>query len=362
LIKVEDLDIKLKDFILHGITLEVRDGEYYVLLGPSGAGKTVILETVAGLLKQRKGTIIIGGKDVSSAPPESRHIAFVPQDLALFPHLSVLENILFGAKARGMSPHTYQSRFDDLVGILQLGHRLSAFPRTLSGGEKQRVALARALITTPEIILLDEPMSSLDPPIRRQLQRLLKEIHTHFAVTILHVTHDQEEAFILGDVISILMDSKIVQTGKRNRVYFFPETKDIALFTGMENVFRGAVLDTDSSENLARLSHSGVTFTARYDKLIPRQEVFFGVRAEEVMIIKEGRPLPRSVEDENVLPVILQRVIEKGSSHTMEFLETRGLFPVIAEVPNYVYRKLSCRIGQEMKVFIRKRNICIMET
>lgn len=361
MIKVDDLEITLKNFHLQGISLEVRDGEYYVLLGPSGAGKTVLLETIAGLLKQRKGTIIVGGRDVSFASPESRKIAFVPQDLALFPHLSVMENILFGAKVRGIKPSDYEPLFDDLVGVLHLSQRLNAFPRTLSGGEKQRAALARALITKPEIILLDEPMSSLDPPIRRHLQRLLKEIHTHFGVTILHVTHDQEEAFILGDVISILMDGKIVQTGKRNRVYFFPESKDIALFTGMENIFRGRVTEIDSGESLARLSHSGVTFTARYDKPIPRQEVCFGVRAEEVMIIKEGRPLPRSVEEENVLPVILQRVIEKGSSHTMEFLETRGMFPVIAEVPNYVYRKLSCRIGQEMRVFIRKRNICIME-
>lgn len=361
MIVVKDLEVKLKGFHLKGINLEVRDGEYYILLGPSGVGKTVILETIAGLHKQLNGKIVIDGKDVSFFPPESRQIAFVPQDLALFPHLNVLGNIVFGAKIQGMHLRTYQPLLDELIRVLQITHRLTAFPLTLSGGEKQRVALARALITKPKIILLDEPMSALDPPIRRQLQKILKEIHTHFGVTILHVTHNQEEAFILGDVISIMMDGNIVQTGKRNRVYFFPETRKIALFTGMENVFEGENVELDEEENQIRLTHNGVIFKAHYDRKFPKQHFFFGVRAEEVMIIKDDRPIPKKIRDETIILVILKRVIEKGSSHTMEFEEVTYHIPIIAEVPNYVYRKLNYKIGQEMKIFIRKRNICIME-
>ena len=361
MITLENLEIKLKGFHLKNINLEVRDGEYYILLGPSGVGKTVIIETIAGLHKQRRGKIFIDGKDVSYSSPEMRQIAFVPQDVSLFPHLTVLENILFGMKIRKINPKAYKPLLDDLIEVLQIGHRLAVFPLTLSGGEKQRVALARALITKPKILLLDEPMSALDPPIRQQLQKVLKEIYIHFGVTILQVTHDQEEAFILGDIISVMMDGAVVQTGKRNRVYFFPETKKIALFTGMENLFEGDIIAVDEKQKQISLNHKGVIFKASYDRTIPRSPLFFGFRAEEVMIIKNDRPIPKEIADENLMVVILKKVIEKGSSHTMEFEDATGHLPIIAEVPNYVYRKLNYTIGQEMKVFVRKKNICFME-
>ena len=358
---MENLEVNLKGFHLKGISLEIRDGEYYVLLGPNGVGKTVIVETIAGLHKQRNGKIIIDGKDVSFSPPEERQIAFVPQDQSLFPHLTVADNILFGAKIRNVDSRRYQPLVKELIDVLQIGHRLTAFPRTLSGGEKQRVALARALVTEPKIILLDEPMSALDPPIRRQLQKVLKDIHAHFGVTILHVTHDQEEAFVLGDVISVMIDGYIVQTGKRNRVYFFPESEKIARFTGMENLFDGDIVALQETEHQICLNHRGSIFRAYYDRLTPTSKVFFGFRAEEVMIVKNNRPVPEEVQGENLLSVILGEVVEKGASHTMEFVEVEHKFPIIAEVPNYVYRKLKYEIGQKMQVFIRKENICIME-
>jgi len=361
LISLDNLEIKLKGFHLKNINLEVRDGEYYILLGPSGVGKTVIIETIAGLHKQRSGKIVIDGQDVSYSPPEMRQIAFVPQDVSLFPHLTVLENILFGMKIRKINPKVYKPLLDELIEVLQIDHRLAVFPLTLSGGEKQRAALARALITKPKILLLDEPMSALDPPIRRQLQKVLKEIYTHFGVTILQVTHDQEEAFILGDVISVMIDGAIIQTGKRNRLYFFPETRKIALFTGMENLFGGEIVGLDKKQKQIALNHNGVTFKAFYDRTIPKLPLFFGFRAEEVMIIKNDRSIPKDIADENLITAILKKVVEKGSSHTMEFEEATRHLPIIAEVPNYVYRKLHYTIGQEMKVFIRKKNICLME-
>ena len=358
---VENLEIKLKDFQLKDINLEVRDGEYYILLGPSGAGKTVIVETIAGLHQQTQGEILVDGNDVSFFPPERRQIAFVPQDGALFPHLNVLDNILFGAQVRGLASKDYQSLLDDLIETLQIGHRLNAFPLTLSGGEKQRAALARGLITRPRVLLLDEPLSALDPPIRRQLQKVLKDIHSHFGVTILQVTHDQEEAFILGDIISILMDGAVLQTGKRNRVYFFPENRKIAQFTGMENLFEGEIISVNEAEREATLRHQDIIFKARYDRHLPPSPIVFGFRAEEVMLIKDDRPVRDEIQEENLFSVVLKGVIEKGSSHTMEFEEVHHRLPVIAEVPNYVYRKLNYQPGQEIKVFIRKKNICVME-
>jgi len=360
-ISLEDVDIKLKGFALTGMNLKIRDGEYYILLGPSGVGKTIVLETIAGIHRPHRGRILIDGNDVTSAPPEYRRIAFVPQDLALFPHLNVLDNILFGVRMHKQPTPRYQPLLEELIETLQLQHRLTAFPRTLSGGEKQRAALARALITQPRIMLLDEPMSALDPPIRRQLHKVLSDIHTLFGITILHVTHNQEEAFILSDIISVMMDGKILQTGKRNRVYFFPENRRIALFTGMENVFSGEVVHVDEQAKEVQLMHQGILFKAYYDRPVPRSPVFFGFRAEEVMLIKENRPLPEAIREENLLSAVLRSVVEKGSSHTMVFEEKSSRMPITAEVPNYVYRKLNVALGKEAALFVRKRNICLME-
>ncbi|MBW2147682.1 MAG: ATP-binding cassette domain-containing protein [Deltaproteobacteria bacterium] len=351
----------MKGFHLERINLEIHKGEYYVLLGPSGAGKTILLETLAGIHRQKSGKIYLNGKDVSTLPPESRGIGFVPQDLALFPHLSVLDNILFGVRVQGIPGKDYQALLDRLISKLQISERLMTMPRILSGGEKQRVALARALLTRPKILLLDEPLSSLDPPIRRELLELLKEIHRDFHVTTLHVTHDQEEAFILGDVISVLLDGKIEQTGKKNRVYFFPRTCRIAVFTGMENIFHGNVVHVDPAKKEVHILHKGLVFKAFYDKKIPQKQVYFGVRGEEVMIVKEHRPLLEKIKEENLFSVVLTRVIEKGWTHTLVFEELSNKIPFVAEVPNYVFRKLQYEAGQQKRIFIRRRNICFME-
>jgi molybdate transport system ATP-binding protein/molybdate/tungstate transport system ATP-binding protein len=362
LIALKNLEIKLKEFHLKNLNLEIKKGEYYILLGPSGAGKTVILETIAGLHQPTKGKIFIGNKEVSLLPPEARQIGFVPQDLSLFPHLTVRDNILFGVKIKRIPSSEYHFLLKELIEVLQLGPRLTAFPTTLSGGEKQRVALARALITRPKVLLLDEPLSALDPPIRRQLQKMLKEIHSHFQVTILQVTHDQEEAFILGDIISILMDGEIVQTGKKNRVYFFPKNKKIALFTGMENIFTAEKWELNEKEKSVILSYQGIVFKAYYDRALPEPPFSFGFRGEEVMIIKDELPIPEGIKEENCFSVVLNKIIEKGATHTLELKETTCGIPIVAEVPNYIYRKLKYQIGQQLNVFIRKKNICVMGT
>ncbi len=202
---------------------------------------------------------------------------------------------------------------------------------------------------------------SLDLPIRKELLVLLKEIHKHFGVTTLHVTHDQEEAFIPGDVVSVFIEGKIEQTGRRNRVYFFPRTRRIAVFTGMENIFDGEVVKIDPAKKEVHILHKGLVFKAMYDKKIPRGKLYFGVRAEEVMILKEHRLLPEKIKDENLFSVSVTRAIEKNFTHTLEFMELNSKIPFIAKIPNSVFRKLQCKIGQHKRIFIRKKNICLME-
>jgi ABC-type Fe3+/spermidine/putrescine transport system ATPase subunit len=158
-----------------------------------------------------------------------------------------------------------------------------------------------------------------------------------------------------------MIDGAIVQTGKKNRVYFFPESKKIALFTGMENLFAGEIVKIDEKQNQILLNYNGAPFKAFYDRTIPKPPLFFGFRAEEVMIIRNDQPMPENIAEENLLTVILKKVVEKGPSHTMEFEEQVHHLPIVAEVPNYVYRDLNCRVGQEVKIFIRNKNICLMK-
>ncbi|MFN3762473.1 MAG: ABC transporter ATP-binding protein, partial [Anaerolineae bacterium] len=244
-LRVTDLWLDLGEFHLRGVHLEVIPGEYFVILGPTGAGKTVLLETIAGLHFPRRGHVFLNGEDVTHVPPERRSVGFVYQDYALFPHLSVAENIAFGLRLRGMGRKAIAARVDELARRLSIHHLLQRRPETLSGGEAQRVALARALAMEPAILLLDEPLSALDPPTREELQRELARLHRELGTTTLHVTHDFEEAVALADRIAVMHQGQIVQVGSPEEVFRRPESEWVARFVGVRNVFRGEILPGD---------------------------------------------------------------------------------------------------------------------
>jgi molybdate/tungstate transport system ATP-binding protein len=237
MIQIEDLHVKLPGFDLAAIDLSVGRGEFFVLLGPTGSGKTVLLESLAGLLPVAKGCIQIGGRNVTDLPPERRGIGIVYQDSALFPHLSVAENITFGVRYHNLSAGEVGERLDRLVSALDIGHLLPRGVTHLSGGEKQRVALARALVVAPALLLLDEPLSALDPNFREEIRDILKELHRTTAVTVLMVTHDFAEARYLADRIALIHRGRIEQTGSCDAVFTQPATRFAARFVGMDNIF-----------------------------------------------------------------------------------------------------------------------------
>jgi len=205
MIQVKNLCVDLGDFMLSDINLHIKPGEYFVVLGPTGAGKTVLLETIAGLHPIKSGEIRVKGKEVTQLEPEKRNISIVYQDHVLFPHLSVKDNILFGLKIRKHPEQEIQATLDWMTGLLGISHLLHRKPETLSGGERQKVALARALSIKPQVLLLDEPLSALDPETRESVQRELRQLHNQLKVTAIHVTHDFEEAIALGSRIAILI-------------------------------------------------------------------------------------------------------------------------------------------------------------
>ncbi|OPL07583.1 MAG: hypothetical protein AVO33_04605 [delta proteobacterium ML8_F1] len=237
MIEIRNLSISLGDFSLKDISFEVKEGEFYILFGPTGAGKSVVMETIAGMLVPDKGRIVIGGREVTRLKPEKRDIAICYQDYALFPHLTVEENIRYGVKYKDPGPEF----FPRLVALLGIGPLLKRYPENLSGGEKQRVSLARALMVRPGVFLLDEPLAALDSHIKDRLMRDIKQLHKEFHMTTIMITHSFQEAFFLGDRGSVIHEGRIQQTGTMEEIFLYPNSPFVADFVGLKNVFKAEV-------------------------------------------------------------------------------------------------------------------------
>ena len=245
MLRVEGLIRRAGRFTLAIEEFEIPDGAYYVLVGPSGAGKTMLLETVAGLHNPDAGRILIGGRDVTNTPPKERHIGFVYQHYWLFPHLSVRDNILFGLRYGRRDTRTDDEIVNELSRIMHVDRLLDRSPETLSGGERQRVAVARALVIRPDVLFLDEPLGTLDPLTREAVASELKAWHKRFGTTTVHVTHDHGEARMLADGVAVISGGRLAQTGPTDEVFDRPATLEMARFLGCENLLDGAVVSSN---------------------------------------------------------------------------------------------------------------------
>ena len=243
MIAVRDLVAHYGDFALREVDLDIARGETFVLLGPSGAGKTLFLETVLGIKPPDQGRILLDGGDISRALPEQRGFSYLPQDLALFPHLGVRKNIAFGLTVRGVKASEVAARVAAVAQLLGIGHLLARRDvRSLSGGEKQRVALARALVVEPRVLFLDEPFSALDPATRRQLHAEFRDVWRRLGLTVILVTHDQDEAATLADRLAVLMGGRVRQCGPPAEVFDRPANLAVARFLVVENILEGRLL------------------------------------------------------------------------------------------------------------------------
>ncbi|MGB3642928.1 MAG: ABC transporter ATP-binding protein [Mesorhizobium sp.] len=218
--------------VLHELSLDIEPGEYLVLLGPSGSGKTTLLSILGGFLQPTKGEVLIDGRDCTRMPPAKRPTTTVFQDYALFPHMSVGANVAFGLRMNGVAKTERARQARETLALVGLEQALDKKPHQLSGGQRQRVALARALVMKPRLLLLDEPLGALDLGLRRQMQDELKAIQKRVGTAFVHVTHDQEEAMALADVLLVMQDGRIVDQGDPERVYTRPSTRFSATFMG----------------------------------------------------------------------------------------------------------------------------------
>jgi len=282
MITLENVSHEWDDFSLKNVSFSVNKGEHFIILGPTAAGKTLILETIAGFYVPRTGKILLNGKDITHIPPEKRNIGFVYQDYSLFPHMNVKENVAFGLKMQKLPKTEVEAKVQEIMDSMGISYLQNRLPSTLSGGEQQRVALARSLVIDPEILLLDEPLSALDPRTRESLREELKRIHEVRNTTTIHVTHDQDEALALADRIGVIMDGELVQVDEPYRVFNEPVTEEIATFVGVENVIQGKII---SNEDGVVVVDTG-KYQIRALSNLQKGEVNVFIRPENIILSK----------------------------------------------------------------------------
>jgi putative spermidine/putrescine transport system ATP-binding protein len=275
---------------LDGIDLDVRTGEFFTLLGPSGSGKTTSLRLIAGFERPDAGSVELAGEDVTNLPPHERNVNTVFQDYALFPHMSVGENVAYGLRVKKVPKPEREERVAEALAMVRLDGYEGRRPSQLSGGQRQRVALARALVNRPRVLLLDEPLGALDLKLRQQLQVELKRIQSEVGITFIYVTHDQDEALTMSDRIAVMDGGRVIQVGAPNEVYDEPQSGFVAGFVGVSNLLELPVERVDGgTATLALGPNDSVTAEAR-GSLEAGQTAIVTIRPERIAVADHGSP------------------------------------------------------------------------
>ena len=285
------------DTVIKGLSLDVKPGEFFTLLGPSGCGKTTLLRMIIGFNSIEGGDIKINGKVVNNIPANKRNIGMVFQNYAVFPHMSVANNVAFGLKNRKVPRDEIQKRVDSILQTVKIDHLKNRMPAQLSGGQQQRVALARAIVIQPEVLLMDEPLSNLDAKLRVEMRNAIKSIQNKIGITTVYVTHDQEEALAVSDRIAVMNGGVIQQIGKPKEIYQRPANLFVSTFIGLSNVLQSHVKGTGKHKMLS-FGDSGyeISMENLVNNVCDGQKVKASVRPEEFDIQSEGEGLRAVIE------------------------------------------------------------------
>lgn len=346
MIRIEDMSNTWgQTFSLKDISLEVKEGEYFVILGPTGAGKTLLLEIIAGIHYPEEGRIIIDGDDKTLLPPERRNMGFLYQDYSLFPHMNGKANIEYGMRVRGIEQEERKRRLDELVKLLDIAPLLSRDVTTLSGGEQQKVAMARALACYPTVLLLDEPFSALDERTKARLIHEMKVLHRHERLTVVHVTHSQEEALQLADRIAVMMDGRIVQVGSPTEIFSRPSSMDIADFVKVENIWKARVKECTRDTLTLDLYGYEVQMACPEEFDCSEREVRLLIRPEDIVVGSGVRTSAR-----NRFSGTITTVEQRGFYHIVRL--DCG-FPVVTVVTKQSVEELGLEEGTTVDIFFK---------
>jgi ABC-type Fe3+/spermidine/putrescine transport system ATPase subunit len=347
MIEIRGLSLSLGEFHLEDINLSIGDAEYFVILGPTGAGKTVLMECIAGIHRIRQGEIWLDGDEITRLAPEERNVGYVPQDYVLFPFLNVFQNITFGLRESKRAGDGIQDRVNELAGLTGIAHLLHRDTRSLSGGEKQRVALARALAPSPGILLLDEPLGALDQRTAKYLRLELRRIHRELRLTTVHITHDLTEALEMADRVAVIRSGRVEQVAPPEEMLFSPESDGVADFIGMPNI-----LDCDYCRDLGQgiieVGCGGLKLTVPHEggpvrkvAILPRH-----------IYISETRPPGLSV---NGFDGVITSIEPAANTVRIRVQVVNNNF--LVEIPSYIFEEMSLAVSQDVFLILRMRRI-----
>ncbi|ACY96047.1 ABC transporter ATP-binding protein [Thermomonospora curvata] len=300
--------------VLEAVDLDIRAGEFLTLLGASGSGKSTLLNIIAGFIRPNSGTVKVDGRDITSLPPHKRGFGMVFQHYALFPHMSVADNVAFPLKRQKVAKNEIRTRVAEALEMVELGHLGNRRPAELSGGQQQRVALARAIVFRPRVLLMDEPLGALDKLLREQLQLEIRRLHQEMGITFVFVTHDQDEALMMSDRIALLRNGRIVQLGTPEQLYAEPNCRYSAEFVGASNIFTGTIQANGFIDDADGQHY-------RIPEGADRDGRSLMIRPERLHIATETAFVPESM---NRVEAIVEDCIYLGSSRTVQLRTPAG--------------------------------------
>jgi ABC-type Fe3+/spermidine/putrescine transport system ATPase subunit len=345
--------IELRDihnYACRGVNLQVLPGELLVLLGPNGAGKTTLLNVIAGLIEY-EGAVLFDGVPVDGLPPQRRGVGYLFQNLVLFPHLDVASNIAYGLRARGWPREKAEVRVEELLALMRIEQLVSRYPRRLSGGERQRVALARALAPSPGILLLDEPLNSLDLQTSKHLRPELRRLQQRLGITTLYVTHELTEAEEMADRVAVIQEGRIEQVGKPEEIFFWPANERVAAFIGEPNI-----LQCDSTRSLGHglveATCGGLPIVVPHEGNAVRRIALF---PRDIYVSLIRPPGPKVNRFKGTISGL--RVSPESARLTVK---VRGN-QIVAELPHHIFESMGLEVGQEIFLIFKLKSMRVCE-
>lgn len=345
MLKLKNINLSFGPFSISDINLELEKGDYFVLLGPSGAGKSVILELIAGILKPDSGEVYLSEKEITHEKIQDRSVGLVFQDFAIFPHLNVEQNIAYALKIKRWTKERIQERVEELAKQMDIFHLLKRSTVSLSGGEKQRVALARTLALSPDLLLLDEPLASLDVQLKKDLRSQLRKLHKA-GQTIIHVTHDFEEALLLANKVAIFNQGRIVQHGLKTDVFAEPRSEFIAHFIGIKNYFEVSAIENNYVEVAGKLK-----FYCKNLNSLDQKPKALMIHSGDIRL---NKPSIKKTSDEHVFSGVITEIYP--AYRGFELLIDIGI-DLVVNISQKQLSQLEIKEGDMIDCFIAPENI-----